>query len=91
MAHVLLAAALAMVAAAATGSASPAEGIQPLSKIAIHKATIELDSSAYVRASALLLGDGDQQVCNFVLYKANCLARLPVGSYIQEYKASKIF
>ncbi|VAI70129.1 unnamed protein product [Triticum turgidum subsp. durum] len=59
MAHVaVLAAVLAM---AATASASPEAGVQPLSKIAIHKATVELHGSAYVRASALLLGDGDQQ------------------------------
>ena len=58
MAHVVvLAAALAM---AATASSSPEEeGVQPLSKIAIHKATVHLDlhrSSAYVRATPALLG-----------------------------------
>ena len=59
MAHVALAAVLAMAAAAATVSASPALGVQPLSKIAIHKATVHLDlhrSSAYVRATPALLG-----------------------------------
>ncbi|KAF6986272.1 hypothetical protein CFC21_004053 [Triticum aestivum] len=57
MAHVVLAAVLAMAAAAAMASASPAEGIQPLSKIAIHKATVDLHGSAYVRATPALLGD----------------------------------
>ncbi|XP_020197117.1 nucleotide pyrophosphatase/phosphodiesterase [Aegilops tauschii subsp. strangulata] len=63
MAHVALAAVLAMAAAAATASASPALGIQPLSKIAIHKATVHLDlhrSSAYVRATPALLGNQDE-------------------------------
>uniref|UniRef100_A0A453RMM4 Purple acid phosphatase Fn3-like domain-containing protein n=1 Tax=Aegilops tauschii subsp. strangulata TaxID=200361 RepID=A0A453RMM4_AEGTS len=60
MAHVLLAAALAMVAAAATVSAWPAEGIQPLSKIAMNKATVNLHGSAYVRATPALLGDQDE-------------------------------
>ena len=66
MAHVVLAAVLAM---ATTVSASPEAGVQPLSKIAIHKATVHLDlhrSSAYVRATPAVLGG---QVC-----KANCLA-----------------
>ena len=56
MAHVVvLAAALAM---AATASSSPEEeGVQPLSKIAIHKATVELHGSAYVRVTPALLGD----------------------------------
>ncbi|XP_062232238.1 nucleotide pyrophosphatase/phosphodiesterase-like [Phragmites australis] len=52
---------LVLVAAAATlpeaASASPAEGLQPLSKIAIHKATVELQPSAYVQATPLLLGE----------------------------------
>ncbi|XP_020179926.1 nucleotide pyrophosphatase/phosphodiesterase [Aegilops tauschii subsp. strangulata] len=59
MAHVVVLAAV--LAMAATASSSPEVGVQPLSKIAIHKATVELHGSAYVRASALLLGDGDQQ------------------------------
>ncbi|XBI75884.1 hypothetical protein VPH35_069191 [Triticum aestivum] len=59
MAHVVVLAAV--LAMATTVSASPEAGVQPLSKIAIHKATVELHGSAYVRASALLLGDGDQQ------------------------------
>ncbi|KAM0859176.1 hypothetical protein ACQ4PT_047376 [Festuca glaucescens] len=54
VAPVVLAAVLAM---AAVVSASPAEGIQPLSKIAIHKATVNLRGSAYVRATPALLGD----------------------------------
>ena len=41
----------ALVAAAGTASASPAEGIQPLSKIAVHKATVEIQPSAYVEAT----------------------------------------
>ncbi|KAL6646228.1 hypothetical protein ACP70R_017836 [Stipagrostis hirtigluma subsp. patula] len=45
---------LAVVPAA---SASPAEGFQPLSKIAIHRATVELQRSAYVRATPSLLGE----------------------------------
>ena len=52
---------VAMVAAAATlpgtASASPAEGIQPLSKIAVHKATVEMQPSAYVQATPSLLGE----------------------------------
>ncbi|KAK3122233.1 hypothetical protein QOZ80_8BG0666870 [Eleusine coracana subsp. coracana] len=51
----LLAAAATLPAAAATGS--PAEGVQPLSKIAIHKTTVLLQPSAYVRASPSLLGE----------------------------------
>ena len=58
MAVALLAA---LVAAAATlpgtASASPAEGVQPLSKIAVHKATVEMQPSAYVRATPSLLGE----------------------------------
>ncbi|CAO2211610.1 unnamed protein product [Urochloa humidicola] len=55
---VLLAAAAAAVAMLpAAASASPAEGFQPLSKIAIHKATIEMEPSAYVRARQSLLGE----------------------------------
>ncbi|KAM0859175.1 hypothetical protein ACQ4PT_047376 [Festuca glaucescens] len=57
VAPVVLAAVLAM---AAVVSASPAEGIQPLSKIAIHKATVNLRGSAYVRATPALLGDEDE-------------------------------
>jgi hypothetical protein len=52
---------VALVAAAATlpgtASASPAEGIQPLSKIAVHKATVEMEPSAYVQATPSLLGE----------------------------------
>lgn len=56
------AAALLLVAASAAAllgaaSASPAEGIQPLSKIAVHEATVEMEPSAYVRATPLLLGE----------------------------------
>ena len=40
-----------------TASASPAEGIQPLSKIAVHMATVEMQPSAYVRATPSLLGE----------------------------------
>ncbi|CAO2179802.1 unnamed protein product [Urochloa humidicola] len=50
----LAAAAAAMLPVAAT---SPAEGIQPLSKIAIHRTTIEMEPSAYVRATTSLLGE----------------------------------
>jgi hypothetical protein len=51
--------AVALVAATllGTASASPAEGIQPLSKIAVHKATVEMQPSAYVRATPSLLGE----------------------------------
>jgi hypothetical protein len=52
---VLLAAAATVPAATATGS--PAEGIQPLSKIAIHKTVIRMNPSAYVRATPTLLGE----------------------------------
>ena len=52
---------VAVVASAATlpgtASASPAEGIQPLSKIAVHKATVEMQPSAYVQATPSLLGE----------------------------------
>jgi hypothetical protein len=58
----LLAAVLAMSAVASTVSASPAEGVQPLSKIAIHKATVNLHGSAYVRATPALLGANQGQV-----------------------------
>ena len=56
------AAALAVVlaaaaAAAAMSASSPAEGFQPLSKIAVHKATVEMQPSAYVRATSSLLGE----------------------------------
>jgi hypothetical protein len=58
MAVALLAALVAAAATlAGTASASPAEGIQPLSKIAVHKATVEMQSSAYVRATPSLLGE----------------------------------
>ncbi|KAM0896833.1 hypothetical protein ACQ4PT_022965 [Festuca glaucescens] len=49
-----------LAAVASTVSASPADGIQPLSKIAIHKATVNLRGSAYVRATPALLGDQDE-------------------------------
>uniref|UniRef100_M8CDJ4 Putative Nucleotide pyrophosphatase/phosphodiesterase n=1 Tax=Aegilops tauschii TaxID=37682 RepID=M8CDJ4_AEGTA len=56
-------------ASAAMVSASPAEGIQPLSKIAIHKATVELHGSAYVRVTPALLGDqGEDTVWVTVKY-----------------------
>jgi len=55
------AAALAVVLAAAAAAAvmsasSPAEGFQPLSKIAVHRTTVEMQPSAYVRATPSLLG-----------------------------------
>ena len=56
MAVALLVAAAAMLAGT-TASASPAEGIQPLSKIAVHKATVEMQPSAYVEATPSLLGE----------------------------------
>ena len=40
-----------------TASASPAEGIQPLSKIAVHMATVEIQPSAYMRTTPSLLGE----------------------------------
>jgi hypothetical protein len=52
---VALVAAVAMLAG--TASASPAEGIQPLSKIAVHKATVEMQPSAFVEANPSLLGE----------------------------------
>ncbi|TVU01561.1 hypothetical protein EJB05_52981 [Eragrostis curvula] len=52
---VLLAAAATLLPPAAA-SGSPAEGLQPLSKIAIHKATVEMQPSAYVKAMKSLLG-----------------------------------
>jgi hypothetical protein len=52
---VALVAAVAMLAG--TASASPAEGIQPLSKIAVHKATVEMQPSAFVEATPSLLGE----------------------------------
>ena len=53
-----LAVVLAAAAAAAVSSASssPAEGFQPLSKIAVHRTTVEMQPSAYVRATPSLLG-----------------------------------
>jgi len=41
-----LVAALAAATLAGTASASPAEGIQPLSNIAVHKATVEIQPPA---------------------------------------------
>jgi hypothetical protein len=52
-----LVASAAMFMLAGTASASPAEGIQPLSKIAVHRATVEMQPSAYVRATPSLLGE----------------------------------
>ncbi|KAF8739185.1 hypothetical protein HU200_013905 [Digitaria exilis] len=49
---------LAAVAAAAAGS--PEQGFQPLSKIAIHKTTVEMQPSAYVRPTPSLLGEQGQ-------------------------------
>ncbi|CAL5013696.1 unnamed protein product [Urochloa decumbens] len=47
-----------LAAAAAAAIASPeGGGFQPLSKIAIHRTTIEMDPSAYVRATPSLLGE----------------------------------
>uniref|UniRef100_A0A0D9XA43 Purple acid phosphatase n=1 Tax=Leersia perrieri TaxID=77586 RepID=A0A0D9XA43_9ORYZ len=57
---VAMAVAALLLLAAAAASASPAstlEGFQPLSKIAIHKTTVDLHDSAYVRATPALLGD----------------------------------
>jgi hypothetical protein len=55
--HVVLATVLAMAAVVSPVGALPVEGIQPLSKIAIHKATVNLHGSAYVRAMPVLLGE----------------------------------
>ncbi|TVU04934.1 hypothetical protein EJB05_48078 [Eragrostis curvula] len=52
---VLLAAGATLLPPAAA-SGSPAEGLQPLSKIAIHKATVDMQPSAYVKAMKSLLG-----------------------------------
>uniref|UniRef100_I1QLK6 Uncharacterized protein n=1 Tax=Oryza glaberrima TaxID=4538 RepID=I1QLK6_ORYGL len=52
--------AVAMLLAAAAASASQPsslEGFQPLSKIAVHKATVDLHGSAFVSATPALLGD----------------------------------
>ncbi|CAO2184413.1 unnamed protein product [Urochloa humidicola] len=47
-----------LLASAAAANASPeGGGFQPLSKIAIHRTTIEMDPSAYVRATPSLLGE----------------------------------
>nr|TKW11383.1 hypothetical protein SEVIR_6G229866v2 [Setaria viridis] len=54
---VVLCAAAAMLPEMAAGASSPAEGFEPLSKIAIHKATVELQPSAFVQATPSLLGD----------------------------------
>lgn len=53
----LLVVAAAMLLAAGTATASPADGIQPLSKIAVHKATVEMQPSAFVEATPALLGE----------------------------------
>ncbi|PUZ52373.1 hypothetical protein GQ55_6G264400 [Panicum hallii var. hallii] len=45
-----------LAAAAAASASSPAEGFQPLSKIAVHRTTVEMQPSAYVRATPSLLG-----------------------------------
>jgi hypothetical protein len=68
--HVVLATVLTMAAVVSPVGASPAEGIQPPSKIAIHKATVNLHGSAYVRATPALLGE---QV-HYIVVKANQLA-----------------
>jgi hypothetical protein len=89
-----LAVVLAAAAAAAVSSASsssPAEGFQPLSKIAVHRTTVEMQPSAYVRATPLLLGEqvrarsarpppsalasGPGSLCFFFIH-------LPVASFI---------
>jgi hypothetical protein len=63
----------AVAAAAAVRASSPAEGFQPLSKIAIHRTTVEMQPSAYVRATPALLGN---QVCTYVhARKASCYNR----------------
>ncbi|CAO2202664.1 unnamed protein product [Urochloa humidicola] len=56
---VLLAAAAAVALATlpTAASASPAEGFQPLSKIAVHRTTVEMEPSAYVGATPSLLGE----------------------------------
>ncbi|CAO2202670.1 unnamed protein product [Urochloa humidicola] len=51
---VVLSAAVAMLPEMA--AASPAEGFQPLSKIAVHKATVEMQPSAFMEATPSLLG-----------------------------------
>ncbi|TKW11382.1 hypothetical protein SEVIR_6G229800v4 [Setaria viridis] len=56
LAVVVLAAAAAVTLPGAA-NASPAEGFQPLSKIAVHRTTIEMQPSAYVRATPALLGE----------------------------------
>nr|CAB3478456.1 unnamed protein product [Digitaria exilis] len=62
-----VAVALVLLAAAAAATASPAEGFQPLSKIAVHRTTIEMQPSASVRAKTLLLGEQYQ----YANYSAN--------------------
>ncbi|BAF24243.2 Os08g0530800 [Oryza sativa Japonica Group] len=55
-----MAVAMLLAAAAAAASASQPsslEGFQPLSKIAVHKATVDLHGSAFVSATPALLGD----------------------------------
>ncbi|KAL6661853.1 hypothetical protein ACP70R_001237 [Stipagrostis hirtigluma subsp. patula] len=52
----VMAAMVTLAAAVAAASASPEQGVQPLSKIAIHRATVDLQASAYVRATPTLLG-----------------------------------
>ncbi|KAF2920642.1 hypothetical protein DAI22_08g225000 [Oryza sativa Japonica Group] len=57
---VAMAVAMLLAAAAAAASASQPsslEGFQPLSKIAVHKATVDLHGSAFVSATPALLGD----------------------------------
>ncbi|KAL6661856.1 hypothetical protein ACP70R_001240 [Stipagrostis hirtigluma subsp. patula] len=56
-AAVLVAVATVVAGMVPAARASPAEGFQPLSKIAVHRATVELELSAYVRATPSLLGE----------------------------------
>jgi hypothetical protein len=65
-------------AAAAASASSPAEGFQPLSKIAVHRTTVEMQPSAYVRATPSLLGG--QVLARFAL--CFFFVHLPVASFI---------
>lgn len=52
-----MAVAMLLAAASASRPSSSLEGFQPLSKIAVHKATVDLHGSAFVSATPALLGD----------------------------------
>jgi hypothetical protein len=54
---VAMAVAMLLAAASASRPSSSLEGFQPLSKIAVHKATVDLHGSAFVSATPALLGD----------------------------------